>query len=88
MLRLLQRLKPLGHEATIVQDIAKLASTEREVRTLEMLIQHISSLEDEDLARVWPRLIAAIYHQKLPSLLESRFASNGYSSPTMTNHRR
>jgi len=70
MLRLLQCLKPLGQNATIVQDIAKLASTEREVRTLEMLIQHISSLEDEDLARVWPRLIAAIYHQKPPSLLD------------------
>ncbi len=87
MLRLFSHLKPLGRGATIVQDIARLASTEREVRTLEMLIEHISSLEEEDLARVWPRLVSAIY-RPTPSLLESRFTSNEYSSPTMTNRPR
>ena len=88
MLRLFSRLKPLGRDTTIAQDIARLASTEREVRTLEMLIEHISALEDEDLARVWPRLVSAIYRPASPSLLESRFTSNEYSSPTMTNRPR
>jgi hypothetical protein len=88
MLWLFSPLKPLGRDATIVQDIARLASTEREVRTLEMLIEHISSLEEEDLARVWPRLVSAIYRPTPPSLLESRFTSDGYSSRTMTNRPR
>ncbi len=88
MLRLFSRLKPLGRDTTIAQDIARLASTEREVRTLEMLIEHISALEDEDLARVWPRLVSAIYRPASPSLLESRLTADGHLSPTMTNRSR
>ena len=88
MLRLFSRLKPLGRDATIAQDIARLVSTEREVRTLEMLIEHISALEDEDLVRVWPRLVSAIYRPTLPAPLESWFTSDGYSSQTMTNRPR
>jgi hypothetical protein len=65
MLKLLQRLKPVEPDANIVNDIAKLASTEHEVRTLEMLIDYISSLENDDLAAVWPRLISAIYRPVL-----------------------
>ena len=61
MLELLQRLKPPGLDSHITDDIAKLAAREREVRTLEMLIEYISTLDDEELARAWPRLIGAIY---------------------------
>jgi hypothetical protein len=63
MIELLQRLRRLEQGAKLVENIAKLASREREVRTLERLIEYISSLDDEDLARVWPRLTAAVYSQ-------------------------
>jgi hypothetical protein len=61
MLELLQRLKPAKHDTRIAADVAKLAAREREVRTLEMLIEYISTLDDDELARAWPRLIGAIY---------------------------
>ena len=61
MLELLQRLRPSNRDATITQEVAELASREREVRTLETLIEYISSLEDEELAQAWPRLIGAVY---------------------------
>jgi len=61
MLELLQRLRPSNRDATITQDVAELASREREVRTLETLIEYISSLEDEALAQAWPRLNGAVY---------------------------
>jgi hypothetical protein len=61
MIELLQRLKRLDQDGNLMEGVAQLAAKEREVRTLEMAIEYISSLEDEDLARVWPRLMAAIY---------------------------
>lgn len=61
MIELLQRLKRLDQAGNLMEGVARLAAKEREVRTLEMAIKYISSLEDEDLARVWPRLMAAIY---------------------------
>jgi hypothetical protein len=61
MIELLQRLKRLDQDGNLMEGVAQLAAKEREVRTLEMAIEYISSLEDEDLARVWPRLLAAIY---------------------------
>ena len=57
MLELLHRLKPPKQDANIMEEVAKLAAKEREVRTLERLIEYISSLEDEDLARVRPVLL-------------------------------
>lgn len=41
----------------VVEDISKLAATERDVRRLEMLIEYVGSLSDEELARAWPRII-------------------------------
>jgi hypothetical protein len=67
VLQSLQSLRPLAQEDNVVEGIAKLATKEREVRTLEMLIECISSLDDEDLARMWPRLMAAIYSSQLPA---------------------
>ncbi len=63
MIQLLRRLKQSDQNGNLMVSIAKLAEKEREVRTLEMAIEYISSLEEEDLARVWPRLMAAIYSQ-------------------------
>lgn len=68
LLQSLQHLRPTAQEDNVVEGIAKLATKEREVRTLEMLIECISSLDDEDLARMWPRLMAAIYSSQLPAL--------------------
>lgn len=67
MLGLLKRLKPLQHDAKIAEGVARLAAKEREVRSLELLIGYVSSLEDRDLARVWPRLVTAIYSSPTPS---------------------
>ena len=61
MLELLQHLKSASQDTHIADDIARLASREREVRTLERLIEYISTLDDEDLAQAWPRLMRAIY---------------------------
>ena len=42
----------------ITEEIKRLADKEREVRKLEMLIEHIASLSDEDLAiRSWRPLL-------------------------------
>lgn len=51
----------------LTEDIAKLASKEREVRTLETLIEYISSVDEEDLKIFWPRLIAAIHSTQPPN---------------------
>jgi hypothetical protein len=67
MLELLKRLKPLQQDAKITEGVARLAAKEREVRSLELLIDYISSLEDKDLARVWPRLIRAVYSSPAPN---------------------
>ena len=50
-------LKPSKQDTTIMEEVAKLAAKEREVRTLDTLIEYISSLKDEDLARVRPVLL-------------------------------
>ena len=60
MLGLLQRLKS-KNGTDMTEEIARLASREREVRTLQMLIEYVSTLDDQELAHVWPRLIGAIY---------------------------
>jgi hypothetical protein len=41
----------------IVEDISKLAATERDVRRLEILIEYVGSLSDEELATAWPRIV-------------------------------
>lgn len=43
-------------QQTIEDQVATLAATEREVRQLEAFIEHISSLDDKELERIWPRL--------------------------------
>jgi hypothetical protein len=89
MIELLQRLRRLEQGAKLVENIAKLASREREVRTLERLIEYISSLDDEDLARVWPRLIAAVYSQSTSqhtSPLKPRSTPDGKLGRVMTRH--
>ena len=75
MLQLLQRLKPSKEDAKIMEEVARLAAREREVRTLEMLIEHISSLDEEDLARLWPSLVAAIYSTQTPNQPSAQIAS-------------
>jgi hypothetical protein len=86
MLELLQRLKPADQDE-IVKDVAKLAAKEREVRTLEMLIEYVSSLEEEDLARVWPRLVTAIYSSQTPSQSIARIKSDTHEKSTPSNDR-
>ena len=75
MLQLLQRLKPSKEDAKIMEEVARLAAREREVRTLEMLIEYISSLDEEDLARLWPSLVAAIYSTQTPNQPSAQIAS-------------
>lgn len=82
MLELLKRLKPLQQDAKITEGVARLAAKEREVRSLEELIGYISSLEDRDLARVWPRLIRAIYSSPAPNQL-ARTPPSDNDSPTV-----
>lgn len=43
-------------QQTIEDQVATLAAKEREVRQLEAFIEHISSLDDKELERIWPRL--------------------------------
>ena len=42
---------------SIEADIQKLAQLEHEARTLEMLIQHISSMSEEDLEKTLPGIL-------------------------------
>ena len=44
---------------SILNNIDELAAKEREIRRLEELIRVLSSLNDEELAKNWPRIIAA-----------------------------
>jgi cytochrome c553 len=46
----------------ITEEIKRLADKEREVRKLEMMIEHIASLSDEDLAKVLATLASARKH--------------------------
>jgi hypothetical protein len=48
MLALSKCFRVFKPDANIVEDIAKLAATEREVRTLETLIQSLAALEEQD----------------------------------------
>lgn len=66
MIELLRRFKSGEHDPTILESVANLAAKEREVRTLELLIEHLSSLEDNDLERAWPRLFSAFYTSPAP----------------------
>jgi hypothetical protein len=86
MLELLQRLKPARHDTRIAADVAKLAAREREVRTLEMLIEYISTLDDDELAHAWPRLIEAIYSspQKCQISGLGRTSAHGKQQPSST----
>ena len=68
MLELLRRLKPLEQDAKITEGVARLASKEREVRSLELLIEYISSIDDKELARLWPRLVTAVYCSQTPGI--------------------
>ena len=68
MLELLRRLKPLEQDAKITEGVARLASKEREVRSLELLIEYISSIDDKELARLWPRLVTAVYSSQTPGI--------------------
>jgi hypothetical protein len=79
MLELLKRLK---RDAKITEGVGRLAAKEREVRSLELLIGYISSLEDRDLARVWPRLIRAIYASPAPNQ-PTRTPPSDDNSPTV-----
>lgn len=85
MLGLLKRLKPLRHDAKITQGVARLAAKEREVRSLELLIAYISSLEDKDLARVWPRLVTAIHSSPTPrqSARSTKFTPSADDPPAL-----
>lgn len=69
MFELVQRLMASqpSNMPKLSEDIAKLASKEREVRTLETLIEYISSVEEEELEVFWPRLIAAIHSTRPPN---------------------
>ena len=66
MIELLRKLKSGEHYPTILESVANLAAKEREVRTLELLIEHLSSLEDQDLERAWPRRFSAFYTAQAP----------------------
>lgn len=85
MLGLLKRLKLLRHDAKITQGVARLAAKEREVRSLELLIAYISSLEDKDLARVWPRLVTAIHSSPTPrqSARTTKFTPSADDPPAL-----
>jgi hypothetical protein len=74
MLELLQGPKPMGHEPKNIENVAKPTAGELEVRRRQMLIDCISSLEDEDFARVWPRLITAVYVSQPPSQASARIS--------------
>ena len=41
----------------IEDDVNKLASLERQVRTLDTLIQHLNSMDDEELKKALPRIL-------------------------------
>lgn len=41
----------------IEDDVNKLATLERQVRTLDTLIQHLSSMDDEELKKALPRIL-------------------------------
>jgi hypothetical protein len=43
----------------IIEAVENLAAKEREVRKLEMLIEHVSSLKEDELAKVLSALAAA-----------------------------
>ena len=40
----------------IAKDVERLAKLEREVRTIDRLIQTISSMSEEELVAAWPRI--------------------------------
>jgi hypothetical protein len=44
---------------SILNNVDDLAAKEREIRRLEELITVLSSLNDEELAKNWPRIVAA-----------------------------
>ena len=66
MLQLLRRLKPLQGNAKVGEAVARLAAKDREARSLVLLTEYLSALEDKDVARVWPRLVTAIYSSQIP----------------------
>lgn len=44
----------------IIEAVKNLAAKEREVRKLEMLIEHVASLKEDELAKVLSALAAAV----------------------------
>ena len=44
---------------SIIGGVDNLAAKEREIRRIQLLIERLSSLSDDDLARAWPRIILA-----------------------------
>ena len=42
---------------SIENEVNKLVALERDVRTLEKLIQYIGSLNEEELTKAWPRIL-------------------------------
>lgn len=44
---------------SIIAGVDNLAAKEREIRTIQRLIECLSSLSDDDLAKAWPRIIVA-----------------------------
>jgi hypothetical protein len=47
----------IGAIMKIEDDVNKLASLERQVRTLDTLIQHLNSMDDEELKKALPRIL-------------------------------
>jgi hypothetical protein len=44
---------------SIIGGVDNLAAKEREIRRIQWLIERLSSLSDDDLAKAWPRIIVA-----------------------------
>jgi hypothetical protein len=44
---------------SIIGGVDNLAAKEREIRRIEWLIERLSSLSDDDLAKAWPGIIVA-----------------------------
>jgi hypothetical protein len=69
----------------IIEAVKNLAAKEREVRKLEMLIEHVSSLKEDELAKVLSGLAAARKRSVLNAVLPFGSASTPHEAPRETS---
>jgi hypothetical protein len=68
----------------IIEAVKNLAAKEREVRKLEMLIEHVASLKEDELAKVLSALSAARQRSVFNATLRLGSASMPHEAPGET----